>query len=227
MSPPPFAATASMRHPAAADLSKLHLAKESAAVEGGGAAMRRTAATPAGHLMQESAMDSPPSLACCFLRRRRGRLEIGQMRGEQRRLGRRRVLSGVSKRKPKGASWDRRRARMGWGNKNTRKWRCFVGRSGQKRKSCGLLAPWRLLRPVGRSARPGRPREVLARRRRRGFWFGCGGWTDGTCCAVVFGVETALGISYAPSRGFWHVQPVLISQLHVIHSVLLLFDQFS
>jgi hypothetical protein len=42
---------------AAVDLPKPHLAKETAAVGDGGGAAARRAAAPAGHLMQESAMD--------------------------------------------------------------------------------------------------------------------------------------------------------------------------
>ena len=42
---------------AAVDLPKPHLAKETAAIGDGGGAAARRAAAPAGHLMQESAMD--------------------------------------------------------------------------------------------------------------------------------------------------------------------------
>jgi hypothetical protein len=53
--------------PPAADLPKPHLAKETAAVgDGGGAAARRTAA-PAGHLMQDSAMDWASSVGRAWL----------------------------------------------------------------------------------------------------------------------------------------------------------------
>ena len=46
------------QHPAAAvDLPRPHLAKETAAIGDGGGAAARRAAAPAGHLMQESAMD--------------------------------------------------------------------------------------------------------------------------------------------------------------------------
>jgi len=83
---------------AAVDLPKPHLAKETAAIGDGGGAAARRAAAPAGHLMQESAMDWASSIggARGFLRRGR-RVGGGKDGTTSWRRGVLGVLSGVSK----------------------------------------------------------------------------------------------------------------------------------